>query len=122
LRCEDLFEIFWASYPVHRQTGRKSAYSEWRKLKPDRDMLDRMLSALDLQKESPDWIKEDGRYVAGIRKWLEDRYWERVRAEPAVEPRSRDEPGADPIWEYVTVDGQKYARKKPPENQCRPCF
>jgi hypothetical protein len=112
LRCEDLFEIFWASYPAHRQTGRKSAYSEWRKLKPDREMLDRMLSALDRQKESSDWIKEDGRYVPGIRKWLEDRYWELVPAEPAVEPRSRDEPGADPIWEYVTVDGQKYARKK----------
>ena len=112
LRCEDLFEIFWASYPAHRQTGRKSAYSEWRKLKPDREMLDRMLSALDRQKESSDWIKEDGRYVPGIRKWLEDRYWELVPAEPAIEPRSRDEPGADPIWEYVTVDGQKYARKK----------
>jgi uncharacterized protein YdaU (DUF1376 family) len=112
LRCEDLFEIFRASYPAHRQTGRKSAYSEWRKLKPDRGMLDRMLSVLDRQKESSDWIKEDGRYVPGIRKWLEDRYWELVPAEPAVEPRSRDEPGADPIWEYVTVDGQKYARKK----------
>jgi hypothetical protein len=59
-----------------------------------------------------DWIHEDRRYVPGIKKWLEDGYWERIRAEPAVDPRSRDEPGADPIWEYVTVEGQKYARKK----------
>jgi len=87
LRCEDLFEIFWASYPAHRQTGRKSAYSEWRKLKPDREMLDRMLSALDRQKESSDWIKEDGRYVPGIRKWLEDRYWELVVGFPARQMR-----------------------------------
>jgi hypothetical protein len=29
-----------------------------------------------------------------------------------IDYRSRDEPGADPIWEYVTIDGQKYARKK----------
>jgi len=75
-------------------------------------MLNRMLSALDRQKESSDWIKEDGRYVPGIKQWLEGRHGERFAAEPAVEPRSRDEPGADPIWEYMTVDGQKYARRK----------
>jgi hypothetical protein len=40
-----------------------------------------MLSALDCQKQSPDWLKEEGRYVPGIKKWLEDRYWERVPAE-----------------------------------------
>ncbi len=112
LSAEDLFEIFWANYPAHRQTGRKNAFSEWRKLKPDREMLDRMLSALDRQKRSPDWNKEEGRYVPGIKKWLEDRYWERVLAEPAADSRVRDEPGAEPIREYVVVDGHKYAKKK----------
>ena len=112
LREEDLFEIFWASYPEHRRTGRKGAFAEWRKLKPDRETLDRMLSALDRQKQSPDWGKEDGRYVPGIRKWLEDRHWERVPAEPAADSRPRDEPGADPIWEYVVVDGHKYAKRR----------
>jgi uncharacterized protein YdaU (DUF1376 family) len=109
---EDLFEIFWSSYPTRRQTGRKNAFAEFRKLKPDREMLDRMLSALDCQKQSPDWLKEEGRYVPGIKKWLEDRYWERVPAELAVEARSRDEPGADPLWEYVVIDGHRYARRK----------
>jgi hypothetical protein len=71
-----------------------------------------MLSTLDRQKQSPDWGKEGGRYVPGIRKWLEDRHWERVPAEPSADSRARDEPGADPIWEYVVVDGQKYAKKK----------
>jgi len=112
LREEDLFEIFWASYPEHRRTGRKCAFAEWRKLKPDRETLDRMLSALDCQKQSPDWGKEDGRYVPGVKKWLEDRHWERVAAEPAADSRPRDEPGAEPVWEYVVVDGHKYARKR----------
>jgi hypothetical protein len=56
--------------------------------------------------------KEDGRYVPGIRKWLEDCHREQVPAEPSADSRSRDEPGAEPIWEYVVVDGHKYARKK----------
>jgi hypothetical protein len=56
--------------------------------------------------------KEDGRYVPGIKRWPEDRYWEQVPVEPSADSRARDEPGADPIWEYVIVDGQKYARRK----------
>lgn len=112
LSDEDLFEIFWASYPAHRRTGRKNAFSEWRKLKPDKETLDRMLSALDCQKQAPEWVKEEGRYVPGAKKWLEDRHWECIAAQPAVEPRPQDEPGADPIWEYVVIDGHKYAKKR----------
>jgi hypothetical protein len=107
-----LFEIFWASYPEHRQAGKGRAMSAWAKLKPDRSLLDAMLLALDRQKPSHDWAKEGGRYVPGPAKWLEERQWERAPAEPPSPACSPDEPGSDPVWECVVVDGHRYARRK----------
>jgi len=103
-----LFEIFWASYPAHRRTGKRKALSEWLRLKPDRETLDG-------QKQSPDWAREEGRYVPGAGRWLEDRQWERAQPPPpgsAEQPQARDLPGAEPMWEYVVVDGRRCARRK----------
>ncbi len=57
-------------------------------------------------------LETGGRYVPGPAKWLEERQWERMPAEPPSPASSPDEPGADPVWECVVVDGHRYARRK----------
>jgi hypothetical protein len=48
LSLRSLFEIFYASYP--KKLHRDEAFEEWVKLKPGRELLDRMLEGMDQQK------------------------------------------------------------------------
>lgn len=81
LSAESLFLILWESYPVKRRTKRKEAIAEFRSLNPNKQLLDKMLSALDILKKSDEWKQEDGRWIPGISKWISDHGWEGVNAE-----------------------------------------
>ena len=51
--------------------------------------------------------------MPGAGRWLEDRQWERAQPPGSAEqPQARDLPGAEPMWEYVVVDGRRCARRK----------
>jgi len=51
--------------------------------------------------------------VPGAGRWLEDRQWERAQPPGSAEPpRTPDLPGAEPMWEYVVVDGRRCAGRK----------
>lgn len=66
------FEEFWAAYPLHE--GRAPAIKSWLKLKPDDDLIDQMLAAIDQAREhSRKW--RDG-YIPLPSTWLNQRRWE----------------------------------------------
>lgn len=66
------FEEFWKSYP--RKVGKKAAQTAWKKaaLPP----IEKVLSAVSKQKQSPQWRKEGGRYIPNPATWLNQGRWD----------------------------------------------
>lgn len=74
LRIADtLFEAFWAAYP--KKKSKDDAKRAWDKRRPDSDLSAVMLRALERQKQSPDWQKEQGRYIPHPATWLNQGRW-----------------------------------------------
>lgn len=72
--CSDLFNQFWAAYPKH--IAKQSAVKAFEKLKPDEKLLEAMLKAIELQKESKQWEKDGGAFIPYPATWLNQRRWE----------------------------------------------
>ena len=70
---ETLFGVFWNKYP--RKAGKDAAFIAFEKRKPDEQMLDEMLKAIELQSESDAWQKNDGQYIPHPSTWLNQGRW-----------------------------------------------
>lgn len=68
------FEEFWCHYP--RRVGRGTAEKAFDKLRPDKALFERILSAVDRQKKSEDWQRDGGRYIPYPATWLNGKRWE----------------------------------------------
>lgn len=71
--CAD-FDRFWAAYP--KKKSKADAQKAFEKLAPGEELLSRMLSALEQQKQSGDWQREGGQYIPYPASWLNGRRWE----------------------------------------------
>lgn len=69
-----LFNQFWSAYP--RKQGKKTAERAFVKLKPDESLLGEILAALDWQKQSASWTKENGQFIPLPATYLNGRRWE----------------------------------------------
>lgn len=58
-----------------RRTQRKEAALLVAKALEDGATIEAILTALEAEKQSDDWHKENGRFVPGIVKWLEKETW-----------------------------------------------
>lgn len=74
---DDGFDRFWAAYP--KKVSKGQAKRAWSKLKPDADLLDRMLRAIAAAKAAETWRKEGGRYIPHPATWLNAEGWEDER-------------------------------------------
>ena len=72
--CSDLFNRFWTAYPKH--IAKQSAVKAFEKLKPDEKLLEAMLKAIAMQKESKQWEKDGGAFIPYPATWLNQRRWE----------------------------------------------
>lgn len=68
------FTAFWAAYP--KKIGKAAAIKAWNKLKPDVDLQERMGNALEVQKNSLQWRKDNGKYIPMASTWLNGKRWE----------------------------------------------
>jgi hypothetical protein len=71
---ERVFDQFWEAYP--KKEKRDNARREWRKLKPSPEVARTILEAVERQKASPEWTREEGRYVPQPDKWLREKRFE----------------------------------------------
>ena len=71
---EASFERFWSSYP--KKIAKPNALAEWEKLKPNEELLQKMLTALESFKKTEQWQKENGRFIPHPATWLKNRRWE----------------------------------------------
>lgn len=72
--ASDLFQTFYKSYPKHK--GKQAAVRAFLKLRPDTDLFQRIMAALEAQKASNEWQEDGGRYIPYPAKWLNGRRWE----------------------------------------------
>lgn len=78
------FEAFWTAYP--RRIGKHAAWRAWQRLAPDADIISAIMTAVDAQKRSEQWTRDNGRYIPHPATWLNQRRWL-----DDVDPVSNDE-------------------------------
>lgn len=64
------FERFWAVYP--RKVGKKDAQRAFGKVKADVQVL---IDAVERQKKSTQWCKDNGQYIPNPATWLNQERW-----------------------------------------------
>lgn len=88
------FDSFWAVYP--RKEAKARAKKAWEKLERlgelDAEMMASILGAVERQKHTKQWMKDDGQFIPHPATWINGRYWENEMPE-AVRPTEDDEEG-----------------------------
>jgi len=112
---DDAFDTFWKAYP--RKIGKGAALSAWKKAKA-KPAIDAVLVAIETQRQSEQWRKDNGQFIPHPATWLNQCRWDdEVETKPT---RWRDKvrgtilpvgrvPAADPVtgrpnanlWEEV---------------------
>jgi uncharacterized protein YdaU (DUF1376 family) len=82
------FTAFWLRYP--RKVGKGAAVRAWAKIRPGPALVADILAAVDGQRESWQWRRDNGQYVPHPATWLNERRWE-DEPEPATPPTTRPE-------------------------------
>lgn len=68
---EEWFNQFWQAYP--RRQGKSAAYAIWFKLKPDETLFERIIAAVERQKQSGQWVEG---YIPHPKTWLSQKRWD----------------------------------------------
>lgn len=72
--AEKRFDEFWAAYP--KKVGKKAAWNAWRKVKPDTELFDKIMTAIGRAKATWQWQRENGRYIPNPKTWLNEGRWD----------------------------------------------
>ncbi len=68
-----LFLEFWSSYP--RKEGKGAAYKSWMKISSPGETLQLILIALEWQKQTEQWKKDNGQYIPMPATYLNQQRW-----------------------------------------------
>ena len=71
---EQRFDEFWAAYP--KKVGKKAAWNAWKKVKPDTELFDKIMTAIGRAKATWQWQRENGRYIPNPKTWLNEGRWD----------------------------------------------
>lgn len=69
-----VFDDFYRHYP--KKKNKQAAQKAWNKLKPTKELLQKMICALEQHKKLPDWKKENGQFIPYPSSWLNGKRWE----------------------------------------------
>lgn len=79
------FESFWAAYP--RKVGKQAAKKAFSKVSvPVKTLID----AVNSQKNSEQWRKDNGQYIPNPATWLNQGRWDDVLTEAGAQPTKED--------------------------------
>lgn len=77
------FDRFWKAYPLKK--AKQAALKAWKKINPDKQFAETIISAVEKQKRWEDWIRDNGQYIPNPATWLNQGRWEdeeRRKAKP----------------------------------------
>ena len=73
VRYSDAFLVFWKAYP--RRVGKGAAFGAWQRI-PDRPAVEVLVAAVEAQKATEQWRKDNGQFIPHPQTWLNQRRWE----------------------------------------------
>lgn len=68
-----LFDKFWTAYP--NKVGKDATKKAFDKRNPDQELANLMMTALENQKISDKWTKDNGQYIPNPATWLNQGRW-----------------------------------------------
>lgn len=68
-----LFDEFWKAYPKKRSKG--EAEKAWKALKPNKELVAKMLEKLAQAKTCHDWLKDGGQFIPYPASWIRAEGW-----------------------------------------------
>lgn len=86
---QTMFGQFWKAYP--RRVAKGAARKAWEKLRPDRQLTERILAAVERDKATDQWQRENGRFIPHPATWLNQQRWE-DEPDTGAEPPPPPEP------------------------------
>ena len=66
------FDAFWSAYP--KKVSKAEAKKAWTKIKPE--MVDLIISKVELFKTSQEWTKDNGQFIPNASTWLNNKRWD----------------------------------------------
>lgn len=84
------FDEFWAAYP--RKIGKDAALKAFKKRKPSAELLGKMISAIENQKHSVQWNRDNGQFIPNPATWINQGRWEDELPEPSPNPNTGQQP------------------------------
>lgn len=98
-QIEVRFAEFWLAYP--KKVGKQYALKAWNKIRPDAALHEKIMQAVDSQKRSEQWRRDNGRYIPNPATWLNGGYWDneveevKTDAEHQRDPQQRADEARD---------------------------
>lgn len=71
---EQLFDKYWEVYPKKKSKG--DAEKAWVKISPDDLLFRKIINAVDNGRASPEWKKDQGKFIPYPASWLNAKGWE----------------------------------------------
>lgn len=68
------FEEFWKAFPKKASKG--AALKAWNKLRPGKELREKIMAAIERAKKSEQWNRENGRFIPYPATWLNAQGWE----------------------------------------------
>jgi len=102
----DDFDVFWKAYP--KKKSKPDALKAWKKIKEPKTTLALILSALECQKKSENWTKENGQFIPFPQKYLNQRRWE---DEPDGNTRN-DSRDANAFYRAIREEDERLANRR----------
>ena len=82
------FDEFWNAYP--KKVGKQYALKAWRKIEPTAELHEAIMQAVNAQKHSEQWRRDNGRFIPNPATWLNGGYWENGEEVSTGEGYQRD--------------------------------
>lgn len=80
------FTEFYAAYP--KKVARPKAEKSWNRIAPDGALLEKILTAVQAQRESELWTKDEGKFIPHPATWLNDQRWNDEVSMPAPQRKA----------------------------------
>lgn len=100
------FEAFWGVYP--KKVGKQDALKKWNAIKPDDDLFDKIIKAVESQKKGDGWKKENGRYIPYPATWLNRGDWDNETPEVNARSYNLKRLGHSIIEDMLEEDDDEY--------------
>ena len=74
INYSDDFLKFWSAYPRH--TAKSVAFASFERIEGHKELLPQMLEAVEREKKSKQWQRDNGEFIPIASTWLNQRRWE----------------------------------------------